>query len=224
MSDEQPAQQESVQGSPEPVLRSTATVPLDVQPESSAAQGPTFYSAPTVPVLHPASESDFPPSGPPQPSPRGRKEPDFKRLWLLTLVACLLLMLLSLGLLVYLLALLNARTGLVLTHLPTLTVTHAAGTSTAIQLSIFPASFSPANCIVDNGYRCTAILMAAGPAGTVHWQAHGEGVAARFNPSAALIQPGQQEQVIIYLSPTCPSAGQLIFSWDGGRLLVPWRC
>ncbi|WP_052891099.1 hypothetical protein [Thermogemmatispora carboxidivorans] len=213
------------------------TLPLERPGQGSAGSQAAFYSAPTLPVL------------PPEPSPRAPRvrsrpwpglsqrathrraaDPPFKKLWIGTLIASLLLLLVSISLLVYLVGVLAAREGLTPASLLSATASgKLAGVQrgqddAAIELALFPQSFSPANCLPDNGYRCTATLMASGPAGNVRWQAWSQGVAARFNPASSSIEPGQQQQVIIYLPATCPISGKLIFSWNNRQLSVPWRC
>lgn len=195
----------------------------------SVAPGTTLHSAPTVPMLPPAGAAwGASAAGRPAPQDRpGRRNIDFKRLWLLTLVACLLLMLLSLGLLFYLLTILAARGEVTLPILPSITASSGSASSpagSAIHITVFPQRFSPASCMVDNGYRCTAILMAGGPAGSVHWRAYAEGLSARFNPDAGTIAPGQQVQVIVYLPALCPASGRLIFAWESQQLAIPWQC
>lgn len=220
------------------------TLPLERPAQGSAGPQAAFHSAPTLPVLpqeppHTARQSQRWPQGrqgQPWPGPRQRAAraaaggPSFKKLWIGTLIASLLLLLVSVSLLVYLLGVLAAREGLSpASLLPATASGKLAGAqrgqdSAAIELALFPQSFSPANCLPDNGYRCTATLMASGPAGSVRWQAWSQGVAARFNPASGSIEPGQQQQVIIYLPATCPASGKLIFSWNNRQLSVPWRC
>ncbi|WP_069803340.1 hypothetical protein [Thermogemmatispora onikobensis] len=213
------------------------TLPLERPPQDSAGPQAAFYSAPTLPVLPHGSSSGAQRSqgwrgpGPHQrATQRTAADPPFKKLWIGTLIASLLLLLVSVSLLVYLLGVLAAREGLTPASLLSATASgKLAGTQggqggAAIELALFPQSFSPANCLPDNGYRCTATLMASGPAGSVRWQAWSQGVAARFNPASSSIEPGQQQQVIIYLPATCPASGKLIFSWNNRQLSAPWRC
>jgi hypothetical protein len=220
------------------------TLPLERPAQGSAGPQAAFHSAPTLPVLpqeppYTARQSQRWPQGrqgQPWPGPRQRAAqgraggPSFKKLWIGTLIASLLLLLVSVSLLVYLLGVLAAREGLSpASLLPAtasgkLTGAQRGQGSTAIELALFPQSFSPANCLPDNGYRCTATLMASGPAGSVRWQAWSQGVAARFSPANGSIEPGQQQQVIIYLPATCPASGKLIFSWTNRQLSVPWHC
>nr|BBH93999.1 hypothetical protein KTA_21980 [Thermogemmatispora argillosa] len=217
------------------------TLPLAHPVQQGASQQATFHSAPTVPVL---SQESTPVAQQPQRWSRGRLRPEpqkqvsrgasggpnFKKLWLGTLIASVLLLLLSVSLLIYLLTVLAAREGLSPSSLLSATASGklAGGqrgqTAATIELAIFPQSLSPANCLPDNGYRCTVTLMASGPAGSVHWQAWAQGVAARVNPASGSIEPGQQQQLIIYLPATCPASGKIIFSWNDQQLSLPWRC
>ncbi|WP_376795396.1 hypothetical protein [Thermogemmatispora sp.] len=217
------------------------TLPLKRPAEDSSGSQAAFHSAPTLPVLPqepPGLARHLPGQSRGWRPPGARRRPSqgtaggstFTKLSLAALIASLLLLLASLGLLVYLLSVLAAREGLPPASLISATVDgksadreHGQGSAT-IELALFPQTFSPANCLPDNGYRCTATLMASGPAGSVRWQAWAQGVAARFNPGSGSIEPGQQQQVIIYLPATCPVSGKLIFSWNNRQLSVPWSC
>ncbi|MBX5451233.1 MAG: hypothetical protein IRZ24_14305 [Thermogemmatispora sp.] len=217
------------------------TLPLERPAQHGAGQPPAFYSTPTVPVAPQESRhvtqpprrwfrDRLRPEASRQAPRHAPGEPNFKRLWIGTLIASLLLLLLSVSLLIYLLTVLAAREGLSPALLLSATASgKLAGTQhgqaeATTELALFPQSLSPANCLPDNGYRCTVTLLASGPAGSVHWQAWSQGVAARINPPSGSIEPGQQQQLIIYLPGTCPASGKIMFSWNNRQLSLPWRC
>jgi hypothetical protein len=50
-------------------------------------------------------------------------------------------------------------------------------------------------------------------------------VRAFFSPQQGWLEPGSQQQVIIYIYASCPRTGQLLFrTQDGTSASVTWTC
>ena len=102
----------------------------------------------------------------------------------------------------------------------------AKNTTTAQDVSILPTHFTvSSDCQPDNGYRCTVTLYAAhNISDDLQWQASSEGITTKFSPPDGRIEPGQQQQVIVYIYNACPYNGILLFSISNDKLTVPVNC
>ena len=100
------------------------------------------------------------------------------------------------------------------------------GTATINGLSILPTHFTvQSDCQPDNGYRCTVTLYAAQDIqDDTQWQAFSDSLNTMFSPPNGTIEPGQQQQVIVYLYDSCPYNGTLVFSIEDNNLTVPVSC
>lgn len=111
------------------------------------------------------------------------------------------------------------------TAIPTPTPADANAVS-ANGVSVTPGSFDIQNdCQPDNGYRCTVTLALASDANdTVSWSASLNGVDHSFHPHRGSLDPGQQQQIIIYLYDTCPIDAQFDVVVRHQHLNVPLHC
>lgn len=76
-----------------------------------------------------------------------------------------------------------------------------------------------------HSYICYAILaLPQSAGGNISWSASSSGLnQVSFSPSAGVLSPGQQQQVVIYVRSNCPITGSLIFS-GGNTVTVMWSC
>lgn len=111
------------------------------------------------------------------------------------------------------------------TAIPTPTPADANAVS-ANGVSVTPGSFDIQNdCQSDNGYRCTVTLALASDANdSVSWSASLDGVDHSFHPRRGNLDPGQQQQIIIYLYDTCPIDAQFNVAVRHQHLNVPLHC
>jgi hypothetical protein len=177
------------------------------------------YTAPTLPVN----------------TPPPRKTPNFKRLWLLVTISWLVI---AVVVLILLFAILPARNTPpnknTQSHLQTPVPTSAPSPSPSpttnvilnAQVSVLPDHFNVAgDCQTDNGYRCTLTLVASqGLSHAVAWSAASPNLATNYHPTSGVLEPGQQQQIILYIYTPCPFSGSFVFSIEGGTITVPLRC
>jgi hypothetical protein len=82
----------------------------------------------------------------------------------------------------------------------------------------------PTDCQVDNGYRCTVVIVASQlMPGSASWVASSS-LSSKFSPASGVVYPNQQQQVIVYVYNTCPYSGSVVFSTNGGTIAVPVVC
>jgi hypothetical protein len=125
------------------------------------------------------------------------------------------------------------------THSPVTAVNHApsSGSYSAPNTNGVPVqtvgtvAITPGNiqvtkdCAVDNGYRCTITLIAAhGQNSAQSWQAETPDLKTKFHPQMGTLQPGQQQQIILYVYNQCPYTGQMVFTVGGSTTSVPLQC
>jgi hypothetical protein len=80
------------------------------------------------------------------------------------------------------------------------------------------------DCQVDNGYRCTVVIVASQlMPGSASWVASSS-LSSKFSPASGVVYPNQQQQVIVYVYNTCPYSGSVVFSTNGGAIAVPIVC
>lgn len=101
----------------------------------------------------------------------------------------------------------------------------AASTATN-YLAVIPNHFNArTDCQVDNGYRCTAVVVASQlTPGSVSWFASSSTLSMKFSPASGVVYPNQQQQVIVYIFNACPYSGSLTFSTSRGNIAVPVVC
>lgn len=111
------------------------------------------------------------------------------------------------------------------TAIPTPTVTDANSISDS-GVTLTPGSFNIQNdCQPDNGYRCTVTLALSPDASdAVSWSASLNGVDHSFHPRRGRLDPGQQQQIIIYLYDTCPIDAEFDVAVKHQHLNVPLQC
>ena len=111
------------------------------------------------------------------------------------------------------------------TPLPTPTAIDANAASTN-GVSVTPNSFDIQNdCQPDNEYRCTITLaLDAGADNAVSWSASVKGVDHDFHPRRGRLEPGQQQQIIVYLYETCPIDAEFDVAMKHQHLTVPLHC
>ncbi len=111
------------------------------------------------------------------------------------------------------------------TVIPTPTPADANSVSTN-GVSVTPGSFDIQNdCQSDNGYRCTVTVALSSDANdSVSWSASLDGVDHSFHPRRGSLDPGQQQQVILYLYDTCPIDAQFDVVVRHQHLTVPLHC
>lgn len=102
-------------------------------------------------------------------------------------------------------------------------------TATAVAnpyLAVIPNHFNVRNdCVVDNGYRCTAVIVASQlMSGSASWFISSSTLSSKFSPASGVLYANQQQQVIIYLYNACPYSGSLMFSTSRGNVTVPVVC
>ncbi len=106
---------------------------------------------------------------------------------------------------------------------PTPMDTNAVSTN---GVTLTPGDFNIQNdCQPDNEYRCT-ITLALAPDATnaVSWSASLSGVDHDFHPRRGRLEPGQQQQIIIYIYETCPIDAQFDVAMKHQHLNVPLHC
>lgn len=111
------------------------------------------------------------------------------------------------------------------TPVPTPTATDANSASTN-GVTVTPSSFDIQNdCQPDNEYRCTITLALASDADSaVSWSASLKGVDHDFHPRRGRLEPGQQQQIIVYLYETCPIDAEFDVAVKHQHLTVPLHC
>ncbi len=89
-----------------------------------------------------------------------------------------------------------------------------------------PNSFDIQNdCQPDNEYRCTITLALSSDAdNAVSWSASLKGVDHDFHPRRGRLEPGQQQQIIVYLYETCPIEAEFDIAMKHQHLNVPLHC
>jgi hypothetical protein len=115
------------------------------------------------------------------------------------------------------------------TSVPTLVPTPTAMDANAAStggVTVTPNSFNVRNdCQPDNEYRCTVTLaLSADASNSVSWSASLNGVDHDFHPRRGRLEPGQQEQIIIYLYDTCPIDAEFNVAVKHEHLNVPLHC
>lgn len=111
------------------------------------------------------------------------------------------------------------------TPVPTPTAMDANAAS-ANGVTVTPNSFDIQNdCQPDNEYRCTITLALSSDANNaVSWSASLNGVDHDFHPRRGRLEPGQQQQIIVYLYETCPIDAEFDVAMKHQHLNVPLRC
>ena len=118
---------------------------------------------------------------------------------------------------------------------PVTTVNHGSTTmpnpnTTPVQnvgtIAIVPGNIQVTkDCQVDHGYRCTITLTAAqGQSHAQSWEAETDNLRTNFHPHEGTLQPGQQQQIILYVYNQCPYTGQMVFTVDDSSASVPLQC
>ncbi|HEY7417035.1 MAG TPA: hypothetical protein VH593_17745 [Ktedonobacteraceae bacterium] len=96
-------------------------------------------------------------------------------------------------------------------------------TATPVQ-NVSTITITPSNiqvtrdCQNDDGFRCTLTLKATQGQDSASWQAETQDLKTHFHPRAGTLQPGQQQQIILYIENRCPFTGQIRFT--GGHLMT----
>jgi hypothetical protein len=112
-------------------------------------------------------------------------------------------------------------------HVPTITPnTNATPVQNIGTIAIAPGNIQVTrDCQVDNGYRCTITLMAAqGQSRAQSWEAETDNLKTKFHPHEGTLQPGQQQQIILYVYNQCPYTGHMVFTVDDSTASVPLQC
>jgi len=114
---------------------------------------------------------------------------------------------------------------------PVTTVNHKPNTNAGPIQNVGALAITPGNiqvtkdCQVDHGYRCTITLMAAkGQTSAQSWEADAQNLRTKFHPKNGTLQPGQQQQIILYVYNQCPYTGQIDFTVDDSTASIPLQC
>jgi len=97
-----------------------------------------------------------------------------------------------------------------------------------LSMTITPASLTPANCMVDSGYRCTLnIVLFSTGSGSLNWKVSSTNLPAQFSPGSGSGVSGSSFQVIAYIHSAAGQSSQLIFTVTSSSysrtFSVPWQ-
>lgn len=201
-------------------FHSDATQTLDPM---ASAQPPLLNQAPNQPPGH---------AGPPANGSSSNRKWKLSAMIAWTLVAVLGSTLLFFFAQSALGALGTQRGQVIATPSPGTTANHVPTTNNATPVqNVGALVITPGNiqvtrdCQVDHGYRCTITLMAAqGQTNAQSWEAEAQNLRTKFHPKEGTLQPGQQQQIILYVYNQCPYTGQIVFTVDDSTASVPLQC
>jgi transcriptional regulator with XRE-family HTH domain len=97
-----------------------------------------------------------------------------------------------------------------------------------LTITVTPASLTPANCVVDSGYRCTLnIMLFSTGNNSLTWEVRSTNLPALFSPDGGSGTSGSSYQVIAYIHSAPGQSSQLIFTLTSSSysrtFSVPWQ-